>query len=1214
MDLRDQRFLTRTLGLVAAVMVLGFVAAPAGAATIRVALDFDQPTLSPQQDGSVLVEAPGCVTFNDPGLPLLPAHPAVVLLPPGETISAVRVIPEGEHAIPGIHRVTSAETPRPISAIGPFAPTAPDQAVYGSNAVYPPEAARLVTEQMAWGHGLGFMRVFPVAYRPLTGELIWYERVTIEVETELSATSVPGVVPNLRNSDHAIQRLNEMVMNPEDLYLYEGSEAADLTWSRITPDYYPYVIITTQAMAATFQPLVDFEMTRGLRARIMTVEQIRAEYTGIDVPQQIRNFVIDAYNNWQTEYVMLGGDHDVVDERDLYVNAGGTVDNFPGDCYFEGLDGSWNTDGDNRWGEPGEEDLVGEIAVGRASVNNATEFNNWFHKNQMYTESPVSSQILKALFIGEQLDGSTYGDDSMDDVKDGSSDCGYTTVGYPATYTKTTLYDRVGWTKYDLINRINEGYPTTHHLGHANTTYVMKMDSPDVALLTNDGVTASYMFNYSQGCYCGEFDNTGTDCIVEAFVNDAHGSAAFIANSRYGWYMPGTACGPSQPFERQLVDARFAESFTTAGWLNVDSKADCVWMLDEYTRWCHYELCLLGDPAMPQWARMAGNLAMAHSGVYVIGQGNYQVTVTDGTNPAAGVTVTMYSSDYAVWVSGVTNLSGIVQLDPGDVTPMTLNLKAVKADYRPATDDLQVVPASGPYLMVDEVRYTGGGDALVNAGETVALGLCLRNAGSENATGVSATLGEEDEFVNFTVSSQTFPDIPAGGEGWGNGSYMFTVAADCPDMHPVTVTVTITADDRPVWNGDFTFFVHAPDMSIYALLVDDSVGGDGDLHIEAGETATVTLTLLNAGSGALNNITGVLSCPHPRVTITSNTGTHPGLGEDQTGALTPPFQISVDEAFGYDETTFNLALTGSNSYDQDFDVPLPCGGFFETVEAGAGMWTHYMAGGAFVDQWHVSTERNHTPGGTRSWKCGDSGTGQYAPLLNAALETPEVEIAETGVAELFMWHWIEAEVSGSYPDHCYDGGLAEMSVDGGPWQQITPDGGYPYLIRAGSTPGPFPAETPVFSGSHGWQQERFDLSAVSGMVKFRFRFGSDGADQMEGWHIDDVQICGLGGLSGAGDVTPTWTKLELFPSRPNPTAGMSQIALAMPQNGTARLEVFDAGGRLVNTLFKGEMPAGYHVMTWSGCDDRGRAVASGMYYFRLSTDQGVTERKTILVR
>jgi len=875
--------------LILAGLVLGAVFAfPAAAETIRLTLDFSAPSIVLDEDGNARIEAADCVTFNAAGLPLLPARRAIVLLPPGEEVSAVRVHPSVPHAIPGTYHVASAQTPRPISQPGPFAPTPPDAAVYGSHQLYPPEAARLVTEQTASGHGLAFLQVYPVTYLPLAGELAWYDQVTIEVETALKPGADPTRIPLLRPTERVQQRLARLVLNPGDLALYEGSRAADVIDSRLDPGYYPYVIITSTALYDAFAPVVDFQSSRGLRARIMTVSEILSEYTGyVDTQQAMRAFIIDAYQTWQTDYVLLGGDHDVVEERDLYVNAGGTVDRFPGDCYYEGLDGTWNNDGDSRWGEPGEEDLAGELAVGRVSANSATEVANWRHKNEMYTEQPVTSEVKKALFLGEQLDSYTYGDDSMEDVKNGSSNCGYTTTGYPSSYTRQTLYDRNGtWTKAQVIAQMNAGFPTTHHLGHSNTTICMRIENGDMGSFTNDGVTHSYMFNYSQGCYAGDFDNTSTDCIVEKMVLDNNVSAAFIGNSRYGWYSPGTPCGPSQHFERQAVDACYAEGIRTAGYMNVDSKTDCIWMLDSYNRWCHYELCLHGDPAMPQWVDVYGTLVMTHTGTYQIGQGNYQVTVTSGGSAVNGATVTLYADDLTVWVSGRTNASGVVQLDPGDVTPGTLRLKAVKFDYLPATGTVTV---TGTPCEIALTAPNGGQSYC--PGDAVAITWTATSCGAD----VSLELLENGSVCS-TIAASTAND----------GSYAWE-AAPCGSY---TTGYTIRVTDLASGTSDASdaSFTILPAASVTVLapnggesfLIGDSVAISWSYSTCTG--ANVRLELLRDGS-----VCATIAATTP------NDGAYPWTAAP-CGSYTTGYAIRVTD----------LSSSATDASDGTFSIEAPC--------------------------------------------------------------------------------------------------------------------------------------------------------------------------------------------------------------------------------------------------------------------------------------------------
>ncbi len=283
--------------------------------------------------------------------------------------------------------------------------------------------------------------------------------------------------------------------------------------------------------------------------------------------------------------------------------------------------------------------------------------------------------------------------------------------------------------------------------------------------------------------------------------------------------------------------------------------------------------------------------------------------------------------------------------------------------------------------------------------------------------------------------------------------------------------------------------------------------------------------------------------------------------------------------------------------------------------AGTG-WPHYVVESGFNDQWHVSTARNHTPGGTQSWKFGDTGGGEYTELADGALETEPFTLPDGGT--LTFWHWMEAEESSSYPGYAYDGGLLEISIDGGAWQDVAPEGGYTHLIREGGTPGPFPAETPVFSGSFDWKQETVDLSGVTGEVRLRFRFGSDGAVQAEGWYVDDIEVISLDpGFSGAGEIEIIPTRVALHQNLPNPFGAAdrgTRIRFDLPQQTAVRLQVFDTSGRLVRTLVDRAMPAGQHQVAWDGRDLESHPVGSGVYFYVLHAGDERHPRRLLVLR
>jgi hypothetical protein len=257
--------------------------------------------------------------------------------------------------------------------------------------------------------------------------------------------------------------------------------------------------------------------------------------------------------------------------------------------------------------------------------------------------------------------------------------------------------------------------------------------------------------------------------------------------------------------------------------------------------------------------------------------------------------------------------------------------------------------------------------------------------------------------------------------------------------------------------------------------------------------------------------------------------------------------------------------------------------------------------------------RNHSSYGLHSWKCGAGGSGPHADNLDAALLAPVVELGSMG--ELVFWHWMEAEESFLYPGQAYDGGLVEIAPEGGDWVEIEPDGGYTHTVRNRTAgPGPFPTGTPFYSGSFDWTRARFDLSAFSGPVQIRFRFGSDYAAGFEGWYVDDVAINGLTTPTTAVEAGFAATPAaRLFPARPNLLVDRTLLVFALTRRGQTRLRVFDAAGRCVRTLLDGQAGPGIQSLQWNGCDEAGLRLPAGLYYLDLGVEGDRTRRSILVV-
>ncbi len=532
-----------------------------------------------------------------------------------------------------------------------------------------------------------------------------------------------------------------------------------------------------------------------------------------------------------------------------------------------------------------------------------------------------------------------------------------------------------------------------------------------------------------------------------------------------------------------------------------------------------------------------------------------------------------------------------------------------------------IYPPAAPWIQIASTTIDddslgssdGNGDGNAAAGETIEMDIGLVNEGKLPTSNVLATLSTSDTLVTVLQQFATYGEIQVGDTVHAESPLLVRIRSDVPVYHVVFFDYSIRAEsgtETYEWQRSFCVPTMSPAMSIGAYSVDD--GNDG--HLEPGEDASISVSLENHGSVPAYGLQATLACSSSCVVITQGEASADSLGSGASITLEPPFEVHVGEDCP-DPCSIPLYLDVEADWDIHFagDIEMPVGGIAEHFEDGAGDWVHLHLMNGYGDQWHISSQRNHTPGGMFSWKCGavDSGV-PYDSLLDAALVSPELPLWEH--TELRFWHLIRSELAMGHYGMAYDGALVEASVNGGAWQQIFPAMGYDFVIMASETPGPFPAETPVFAGYFGWRQATFEIDGYEGTVRFRFRFGSNGSEGLEGWYLDDVELIGSTGAAGVDTVFAVPLAPALEPAAPNPFTARTSLLLEVPRRTQLRVSVFDLEGRHVRTIWDGQIGAGRHRILWDGVDARGAPVPSGAYFIRLASPDGSLNETTRVVR
>jgi hypothetical protein len=625
-----------------------------------------------------------------PGQPLLPYKQVKLILPPGEAAINVEILFSDEVTLPGKFNIFPQQQVRPISA-GKSGIFIKDNEVYSLNADFPSDPKGQLLTAFLNGHSFAVTTFTPVRYNPVTGILSYYSTARVIVNT----------APDLK----AIKALDNFIAGKSEvLKLADNSEMdQEYSFKRLAPPIrYDYLIISTEEFRNSFVQLQADYLRQGLISKVVTLDSINSTMTGVDVPEKIRNFIIQEYHSHAIQYVLLAGDDELIPHRGLYCyvqsGSGYTDNNIPSDLYYSALDGTWNTDGDALWGEPGEEDLLPDIAVGRMPFSNSTELDNMLNKIYKYQFEPIQGEFRNILMAGEHLYDSplTWGSDYLNLLKGEHSDNGYTTRGIPQEFAFDDMYDETkSWSGQDLMDHLNQGRPMLNHTGHADKTDVMRLNNSQI---TNEnfaglnGVDHNFTIVYTHGCDCGAFDYN--DCIAEKMVTIANFAVAFIGNSRYGWFNEGQTEGPSAHLHREFMDALYADSLNRIGRAHMESKvASAAWVTAPgqwepgALRWCFYDCNLLGDPALAVYTDNPIDINTEFPASISLGTASINLSVTSVGVPAKGLTCVVLKNGILIGKS-VTDEAGnaVVSFDlipdmPGEAQLIVSGYNCVPHTY-----------------------------------------------------------------------------------------------------------------------------------------------------------------------------------------------------------------------------------------------------------------------------------------------------------------------------------------------------------------------------------------------------------------------------------------------------------------------------------------------------------------------------------------------------
>ena len=1125
------------------VLALAFVAE---AQTIQHVYHFGQPSVS-ERGGYQQINFKGCQPNGAVGEPTLPWQSVSLMLPQGREAVSIHVEYTDFVEMEGSFNLYPYQTPRPYS-LKTEVPFEKNAALYRSEEAYPSRRYHTVSNQRLNGVTMAFSGFTPMSYVPATGKVSYAQTVIVTVETGESRDDNSRKLWLTPENKQSVLRLAQ---NPEQLTTYNkrGREV----------NGYDMLVITSEEWIPSFDEYLSLYNGKGIVTRIVSLESIYETMDGRDPQEQIRNYIIQEYENNGIQMVSLGGDVSIVPFRYLYCQAKETEedqDQLPSDMYYACLDGTLNDDNDDLWGEVGEDDLLPEIGVGRLPFNNETQFENIMNKTFSYLQTPVLGEFTSPILGAEDLGNDYYGSVDMERIVGECSDWGYTTYGYPEDLNFKRYYasPTKHWSATEFKNLIGTGGQYVNHIGHANSDYVAGWEGTSVNnsfFSGNDGINHNFMLFHSHGCICGNFPS---NCILEKMVTVPNGFVLATGNSRYGWYLPW-GDGMAIHIHREFMEAYCQHHIPSVGMALREAKiASAPWVAIPYPdengepvghengclRWNLYCLNILGDVALYPWFEEPFIPNVVFEQALKTGTASTTVHVSHIDEPLDNFRVSLFDGETLLGY-GLTDENGdaVLNFSPALDVVGELQLVVTGQSAWPQTFDVVGFDGNEAFVYGDITGLNGPADY----GTDRMVSLNLYNKGDQVATGIQVDIHTDSEYVTVYPSNLFVAEMQGNETLSFEQAGMIQIADNVPDQTLFTMNLDVITGDV-THSTSRQFMMLAPNLQFADFEVEE-IDGDQNGYIDPGERVILHINGNNIGHANATNAQLTVVCNDDRLQIENNT-LQIGFIESN-GDFTADLILNADADI-VSGTTFHLDMTlQSGNYLTTLDYPLSVGLAVETFESGDFSFLDWFHAG---DQpWVVTDEEAHS--GNYSARTGAIDHDEVTKLIIYA------DILTDG--EISFWFKTSTELRKDYFAFYIDNKKKD-------W----------------------------WSGENDWTYASYEFTAGSHTFLWLYDKNRNGISGSDCAWIDDITFPRTCIIS---DVEEVVEKKENA-IYPNPTTGLFTIAIEQESN----ISIFNMMGQNVMNLEKVSTPKQIDLTH----------APKGLYFVQIQSGDNIEVKKLII--
>ncbi len=581
-----------------------------------------------------------------------------------------------------------------------------------------------------------------------------------------------------------------------------------------------YIIVTTEEYKAEFERMRDWKTDKGVNTIIRTVSWIEENYAGCDSPERIRNFLREAYTEWGTKWVLLGGDVNKVPSRRIR-----STNHYTGyyelltDMYYSCLNGSWNANGNEGWGEVrlDSTDYDIHLRIGRFLGATVQEIRLEIDKTLKREKNPWYEN--KLLLVAGALWSGGY---------QSAEHCRKIANCFPDYFQIDSLFEKDSvvngngdtvcvLTKKAVLDSIEKGYPYIYIVSHGSQTQdfanPISINREDVDSLNNPPC-----FITDVSCFLNWVD---VDCISRHFMlNPNGGTFGFRGSSRVGWDHQETELNLHFYGDCGLFDE---DSTTELGKLDAYARSKIVGRIysrkdsDNNYRDALLSYILLGDPGLRLWRNTPETLTVEMPEIVDIGENEFTVVIRNQSLEPLPNSRVCISRKNELYAKGFTNQDGELTFILCPETPGLLKIVVTHQDFLPYEGQI-FVQATKPFLRYKSHFVT----ETPEAGKTFTLFLSIENTGATVASNVDTKLLPNSSLVTlFGDSTQYYGDILPGQNK--TMQYKGSIAPISPSGETTIFYITSSYSEGTS-EDTFHLILHTPELAHYSHFLDkDSI-------------------------------------------------------------------------------------------------------------------------------------------------------------------------------------------------------------------------------------------------------------------------------------------------------------------------------------------------------------------------------------------------------